>query len=257
MAGNNSIRILRGNSQNIVDAAANNVELLEGQPIYYTDKNYLAVGSNGNTSLTKAPIACRQLIGYEGDTDNLIGNSTTEVASVKISGANIEVNGANTSISAVSQVTVGAESIKFLGQYANIGTYSFSVSSALTSINGLLDVNSPSYANIRGSSFANITSDNIVQISAPNQISINVNATSGTFSLNAVNGTGYVSANNLNVLGNSSLNLAYRGSAYFRNMVSSNIVYIPNKNGTLALTSDIPSINYTLNTNGTVNLTIS
>lgn len=106
MALSNSIQILRGNSQSIVNAASNNISLWEGQPLYNFDKNYLTIGGVGGSSVNSAPIVCRELIGYVGDinvADNSysLSNDTTNIA-YRIYGlsnsAHIEAYGENPQI---------------------------------------------------------------------------------------------------------------------------------------------------------------
>ena len=48
MAGNNSIQILRANSQTIANSSET---LLDGQLLYNTDKNYLTCGGGAITPL--------------------------------------------------------------------------------------------------------------------------------------------------------------------------------------------------------------
>ena len=82
MAGNNSIQILRGSSSAIANSSET---LLDGQMIYNTDKNYLTIGANGNsTPVNSEPIACRKLVGYSGDSDDSIGNNTTVIGQITI-----------------------------------------------------------------------------------------------------------------------------------------------------------------------------
>lgn len=78
MAGNGAIKFLRGTTT----AVSNNssATLLDGQPLYITNQNQLVIGGGGNNALTKAPISCRELIGYASNT------STTESYSIKYTG---------------------------------------------------------------------------------------------------------------------------------------------------------------------------
>lgn len=100
MAGNNSIQILRGNSQAIVNAANNNTTLLDGQLLYNIDKNYLTIGRADNNNLTASPIVCREMVGYQGDTQERIGQySDTEEYSIRASSCTttpeLEITGRN------------------------------------------------------------------------------------------------------------------------------------------------------------------
>ena len=106
MAGNNSIQILRGSSSAIANSSET---LLDGQMIYNTDKNYLTIGANGNsTPVNSEPIACRKLVGYSGDSDDSIGNNTTVIGQITIGHDDtirqepiIKINSANVEIDAI------------------------------------------------------------------------------------------------------------------------------------------------------------
>ena len=80
MSNNKSIQFLRGSAENI---AASTEKLLDGQPLYNEDKNYLTIGGGGQKQVNASPIACRELVVYSGDSDTNIGSNLTEMASIK------------------------------------------------------------------------------------------------------------------------------------------------------------------------------
>lgn len=102
MAGNNSIQILRANSNAI---ASSSETLLPGQLLYNMDKNYLTVGGgqSGNTPVNALPISCRELIGYIGD-DGVISNTTTIGSCVTCNQENIDIRSSNGNINISSPV---------------------------------------------------------------------------------------------------------------------------------------------------------
>ena len=124
MAGNSAIQILRGTSANIV-AQNSSQTLLDGQPLYNTDKNYLTIGGGGN-NLTKKPIAVRELVAYDGDTDTTIGSNITEMASIRYNSNNASLN-----ISSVQ----GYVNVRGIGANINIGTGDISSNTASLHVN--------------------------------------------------------------------------------------------------------------------------
>lgn len=83
MAGKNTIQILRGK----VTDTNKSEKLLEGQPFYNEDKNYLTIGRQGGTaSLDSLPITVRELVGYVSDSDKITNIKTNEY-SLKYSNA--------------------------------------------------------------------------------------------------------------------------------------------------------------------------
>ena len=71
MAGYNGIKILRGNSGSLSGKG----NLLEGQPLYIKDKNYLTVGGGTNGArINQSPITVRELIGYADDNNGITGS---------------------------------------------------------------------------------------------------------------------------------------------------------------------------------------
>ena len=83
MAGRDAIQILRGK----VTDTNKSEKLLEGQPFYNEDKNYLTIGRQGGTaSLDSLPITVRELVGYVSDSDKITNIKTNEY-SLKYSSA--------------------------------------------------------------------------------------------------------------------------------------------------------------------------
>ena len=71
MAGKNSIQLLRISSNKL----SSSDYLLDGQPLYIKDKNYLSIG-NDNSTINKQPITTRSIIGYVGDTNTTLSNDS-------------------------------------------------------------------------------------------------------------------------------------------------------------------------------------
>ena len=74
MANNGRIRLLRTTTMNLI---ASSEQLVPGQPLYISDKNYLTVGSVDKLSLASEPITVRKVVGYYGDSSS-ITNVTTD-----------------------------------------------------------------------------------------------------------------------------------------------------------------------------------
>ena len=117
MAGYNGLQILRANSSTVQTMAANQKKLLDGQPLYIKDKNYLVIGEDtkgtGGTatqsSIDKLPITVRSLEGWFADEQSITGLSeeaqqpqysiTGQSASSSLniySSSNVVINGATT-----------------------------------------------------------------------------------------------------------------------------------------------------------------
>ncbi len=93
MANHRSIQILRASK---VDSGIENEKLLEGQPFYNEQKNYLTIGkkagSDGNlTSVSDFPITVRELVGYVNDSTKITNNKTNEY-SLKYSNTDNSLN---------------------------------------------------------------------------------------------------------------------------------------------------------------------
>ena len=75
MAGKNTIQILRGNTANITNS---DEVLLDGQPLYNNERNFITIGSGENAPLSQKPIAAREVIGYQGeDIGSVVTNSNS------------------------------------------------------------------------------------------------------------------------------------------------------------------------------------
>lgn len=123
MAGKNTIQILRGK---ITDTNKSE-KLLEGQPFYNEDKNYLTIGRQGGTaSLDSLPIAVRELVGYASDSDKITNIKTNEYSlkysntdnSLKItSPRGIDINSGNRDVTLTrnssSSLTLKSDSIEY------------------------------------------------------------------------------------------------------------------------------------------------
>lgn len=123
MAGKNTIQILRGE---ITDTNKSE-KLLEGQPFYNEDKNYLTIGRQGGTaSLDSLPITVRELVGYASDSDKITNTKTNEYSlkysntdnSLKItSPRGIDINSGNGDVtltrSSNSSLTLKGDSIEY------------------------------------------------------------------------------------------------------------------------------------------------
>lgn len=80
MAGNNAVQILRGTTAKI---AVSTDTLAPGQLLYNETKNYLTCGNiAGTTKVNAQPIACKELVGYQGDSST-ISSSTIEQFSLR------------------------------------------------------------------------------------------------------------------------------------------------------------------------------
>lgn len=123
MAGKNIIQVLRGK----VTDTNNSEKLLEGQPFYNEDKNYLTIGRQGGTaSLDSLPITVRELVGYASDSDKITDTKTNEYSlkysntdnSLKItSPRGIDINSGNGDVTLTrnssSSLTLKSDSIEY------------------------------------------------------------------------------------------------------------------------------------------------
>lgn len=178
MAGNNAIQILRANSATIANSSET---LLAGQPLYNTDKNYLTIGANDGDTITRGPITCRELVGYDGDTDSAIGSSTNTSVYIKANNKGLDVL-------ATSGINInswdGNINIYGAGISANLGSGAIRLNSNsgtfITDSSGgpSLTLQSPGaslygyYLNLTGND-VNISGDNGVTISAYSGVTIN------------------------------------------------------------------------------------
>lgn len=123
MAGKNTIQILRGS----ITETNKSEKLLEGQPFYNEDKNYLTIGRQGGTaSLDSLPITVRELVGYVSDSDKITNTKTNEYSlkysntdnSLKItSPRGIDINSGNEDVTLTrnssSSLTLKSDSIEY------------------------------------------------------------------------------------------------------------------------------------------------
>lgn len=123
MAGKNIIQVLRGK----ITETNKSEKLLEGQPFYNEDKNYLTVGRQGGTaSLNSLPITVRELVGYASDSDKITNTKTNEYSlkysntdnSLKItSPKGIDINSGNGDVTLTrnssSSLTLKSDSIEY------------------------------------------------------------------------------------------------------------------------------------------------
>lgn len=77
MAGKNTIQILRGK---ITDTNKSE-KLLEGQPFYNEDRNYLTIGRQGGTaSLNSLPITVREVVGYAEESAQITDSESANLS---------------------------------------------------------------------------------------------------------------------------------------------------------------------------------
>lgn len=77
MAGKNTIQILRGK---ITDTNKSE-KLLEGQPFYNEDRNYLTIGGPGGTdSLNSLPITVREVVGYAEESAQITDSESASLS---------------------------------------------------------------------------------------------------------------------------------------------------------------------------------
>lgn len=77
MAGKNTIQILRGK---ITDTNKSE-KLLEGQPFYNEDRNYLTIGRKGGTaSLNSLPITVREVVGYAEESAQITDSESADLS---------------------------------------------------------------------------------------------------------------------------------------------------------------------------------
>lgn len=77
MAGKNTIQILRGK---ITDTNKSE-KLLEGQPFYNEDRNYLTIGGPGGTaSLDSLPITVREVVGYTEESAQITDSESADLS---------------------------------------------------------------------------------------------------------------------------------------------------------------------------------
>ena len=154
MAGYNGIKILRGNSGSLSGKG----DLLEGQPLYIKDKNYLTVGGGTNGArINQSPITVRELIGYADDNNGITGsinNSYSISPNVTSNGLDIYSNqpldissNANINISGAADVNIASPAAVYINvtNASNSLSYSrltLSESGQSTLIGSAININS-------------------------------------------------------------------------------------------------------------------
>lgn len=77
MAGKNTIQILRGK----ITGTNKSEKLLEGQPFYNEDRNYLTIGGPGGTdSLNSLPITVREVVGYTEESAQITDSESANLS---------------------------------------------------------------------------------------------------------------------------------------------------------------------------------
>lgn len=120
MAGKNIIQVLRGK----VTDTNKSEKLLEGQPFYNEEKNYLTIGRNGGAPLNSLPITVREVVGYVDDTAEIIQGKNQEYSlkyknkSLKLtSPEGIDINSGNSDVTLTrgnsSSLTLKSDSIEY------------------------------------------------------------------------------------------------------------------------------------------------
>lgn len=146
MAGKNTIQVLRGK----ITETNKGEKLLEGQPFYNEDKNYLTIGRQGGTaSLDSLPITVRELVGYVSDSDKITDTKTNEYSlkysntdnSLKItSPTGININSSNSDTSNItinrgnaSKIVLGKSNIELTTNSLTVTPNSGNVATISTS----------------------------------------------------------------------------------------------------------------------------
>lgn len=218
MAGRDAIQILRGS----ITQENKDKKLLEGQPFYNEEKNYLTIGRKGGAPLNSLPITVREVVGYVDDTAEIVQGKKQEYSlkyenkSLKItspqsvdigSGNNGDVTlkrnnnssitlkedsieYANNSISdsaAVNVITSSKAGFIFKDNAGSAGSNLATVEMGKLKLNALCDANGTRQASISGNGIAvdnNLTATNI---GADNNISAAGNITAaGDITTNTV-----------------------------------------------------------------------
>lgn len=124
MAGKNTIQILRGT----VTDTNKSEKLLEGQPFYNEDRNYLTIGGPGGTdSLNSLPITVREVVGYAEESTQITDSESANLSeyslkyrdnSLKItSPKGIDINSGNGDVAlrrnTSSSLTLKSDSIEY------------------------------------------------------------------------------------------------------------------------------------------------
>ena len=107
MTNRKSIQILR-TSENGINNDNKDTILLDGQPLYNKQKNYLTIGNIGdnNKTVARKPITVREVIGYVGDSENIGGSFSNEYC-LKYDAGSLNLQSPNNAkIKAINKVSV-------------------------------------------------------------------------------------------------------------------------------------------------------
>lgn len=100
MAGKNTIQILRGK----ITETNKSEKLLEGQPFYNEDRNYLTIGGPGGTdSLNSLPITVREVVGYTEESAQI-----TDSASANLSEYSLKYRGNSLKITSPTGININS-----------------------------------------------------------------------------------------------------------------------------------------------------
>lgn len=218
MAGRDAIQILRGS----ITQENKDKKLLEGQPFYNEEKNYLTIGRKGGAPLNSLPITVREVVGYVDDTAEIVPGKKQEYSlkyenkSLKItspqsvdigSGNNGDVTlkrnnnssitlkedsieYANNSISdsaAVNVITSSKAGFIFKDNAGSAGSNLATVEMGKLKLNALCDANGTRQASISGNGIAVDNNLTATDIGADNNISAAGNITAaGDITTNTV-----------------------------------------------------------------------
>ena len=271
MAGNNSIQILRGNGQAIANAVMNGgdaAKLLDGQPFYNTDKNYLTIGKNVNSF----PIDCRKLTAYSGDRIS-ISNSTELVSYVSATPNGVDIAAPKIDINSSQNINLNATSgninlnTNTFDVYANKNV-SIRLSPYAAKFN-MVASNSANYLSFNGAS-TNIISTNMnlisygtTRINASNILTLSSN---GYTTIDAKNSLSLSSNGYTTIDAKNSLSLSSNGSLQINGSSTSIIgerilslqkgtytYSFPNASGNVALVENVSNPNLLINPDFRIN----
>lgn len=219
MANNKSIQILRGTNAAI---AASTDTLSPGQLLYNETKNYLTCGNIAGTTKINSgkPIACKELVSY-GD-NAAIGSSTSETASIRDNLGTLSIK------SNLQQIfNTGGRDILMLSTAATTLSLSENVEVSLNATMNSIAMQGKGGVTIS----AGQVSDFIFE-EYSDMPKLTLKKTDSSLSIFSIDANGAISKNG---------------------MYS---ILLPNKSGTIALTSDVPRKLYTHNIYVTGNTSI-
>ena len=145
MAGYNGLQILRANSNTVQTMAANQKKLLDGQPLYIKDKNYLVIGEDAKStegivtqsSIDKLPITVRDLKGWFADEQSITGLSQeSQQPQYSITGKSADSSlniycSSNVVINGVTAVKINTPDTQIAGVNLNIDVSSIDVNKSI------------------------------------------------------------------------------------------------------------------------------